>query len=365
MKRDRVIDICRGLAMIAVVLGHCGFPFTHELYTFHVPIFFVISGYLYFLKVDSLKELGGRIFQKFKRLYIPFVLFSSLFVITLNPSIKFFLYPTEDIINQYPDIAHTSIYQTLDTNDLIYSLLKVFAFSGGTNLSGAMWFLRVLFFALLIFELEHYLFKRCRALIHLVTVCNVVFFIIGYWLCKHNISLPLGLDVVATVMIFLSLGEEVRQMLRNQNTEKLNLIVLIGACIISCGTVFLCSKYEDVNIGVNQFNSPVVLLISTLCGFIFVYSLSLLILRSKCSRIFELVGKHTIAILGWHFLAFKVVNVFVAYLKGLPVQYISSFPTIAGACWIYYAAAGIILPLFIVSIYSFVRNKTELCQKSH
>ena len=40
------IDLAKGLAMILIIAGHAGHdPVDRFLYTFHVPVFFLISGY--------------------------------------------------------------------------------------------------------------------------------------------------------------------------------------------------------------------------------------------------------------------------------------------------------------------------------
>lgn len=54
MKRDKRIDIVRGLSMVLIVLGHSGFPKTSYIYLFHVSVFFIIAGWcLYKLGVRT------------------------------------------------------------------------------------------------------------------------------------------------------------------------------------------------------------------------------------------------------------------------------------------------------------------------
>ena len=45
-KRLTYIDIARGIAIICIVLGHLGNATINKIvFTFHVPIFFFITGY--------------------------------------------------------------------------------------------------------------------------------------------------------------------------------------------------------------------------------------------------------------------------------------------------------------------------------
>lgn len=80
MKNKRIdwIDVARGIAMICVILVHAEEHFLKPkvlavtkipIYTFHMPIFFFISGYLFSMK-DSFKEFFK---NKCRRILIPYV----------------------------------------------------------------------------------------------------------------------------------------------------------------------------------------------------------------------------------------------------------------------------------------------------
>lgn len=46
VKRDRSIDILKGILILLVVLGHSRVKFSHVIFWFHMPLFFIVSGYL-------------------------------------------------------------------------------------------------------------------------------------------------------------------------------------------------------------------------------------------------------------------------------------------------------------------------------
>ena len=75
MKRARLnyVDLAKGFAMLLVMLGHCkNTPKNLEvwLYTFHMPLFFALSGYTLNLKrFHSFKEFAV---NRFRRLIIPY-----------------------------------------------------------------------------------------------------------------------------------------------------------------------------------------------------------------------------------------------------------------------------------------------------
>lgn len=53
--RDEQIDFLRGGAMIFVLFHHSGFPLGGYILAFHMPLFFVLSGYL--------EQIGGGYYQ--------------------------------------------------------------------------------------------------------------------------------------------------------------------------------------------------------------------------------------------------------------------------------------------------------------
>ncbi len=85
-KRNITIDVIKAVAILLVILGHsiqygCGTeylesnaffqnPLFEYIYSFHMPLFAMISGYLFYYTVSkrNLKEI---IFNRIQRLFIP------------------------------------------------------------------------------------------------------------------------------------------------------------------------------------------------------------------------------------------------------------------------------------------------------
>ena len=96
-ERDYSIDILKGIGIILVIVGH-SIPWEHPLgqvnhfiYSFHMPLFFLVSGYLF--KKTSPREL----FKKdFKRLIIPYLWVSGIILLSfivkwiINPNYQIF-----------------------------------------------------------------------------------------------------------------------------------------------------------------------------------------------------------------------------------------------------------------------------------
>lgn len=67
-----------------MVIGHAGSPqLLHDyIYTFHMPLFFIASGY--FFSVKSISNKLQFFIKKIKGIYKPFVLCSILFLLLHN-----------------------------------------------------------------------------------------------------------------------------------------------------------------------------------------------------------------------------------------------------------------------------------------
>lgn len=79
------IDIAKGIAIFLMVCGHTGIPqnISRFIWSFHMPLFFIISGFLF----DSEKYFDIRtlIRKRIKTLVIPYITFSIIAFIGLYP----------------------------------------------------------------------------------------------------------------------------------------------------------------------------------------------------------------------------------------------------------------------------------------
>ena len=64
------------------------------------------------------------------------------------------------------------------------------------------------------------------------------------------------------------------------------------------------------------------------------------------AKILDFVGKHTLTVFTWHFLAFKIVSLVIIDIYGLPMERLAEFPVIGE-----YAARGGWLAYFFVAMF--------------
>lgn len=137
------IDIAKGFCIIAVILGHFHKPEWDFLYSFHLTVFFILSGYT--MKVTPVTTSFLK--AKFNRLMTPF--FLTCFAVT-----------GMDVINAVFKAKTPSIIAV--TEVLYKNIIKLFFASGGSGSMGtinfgkaigAIWFLPALFFAITITQI--------------------------------------------------------------------------------------------------------------------------------------------------------------------------------------------------------------------
>lgn len=84
-KTNRIayIDNAKGIGIILVILGHIYMNIEHlrVIYSFHMPLFYVLSGILLFAKKEYDKSLNTVLLKKFKNLFVPYLCFSGIYLL--------------------------------------------------------------------------------------------------------------------------------------------------------------------------------------------------------------------------------------------------------------------------------------------
>ncbi|AYG36898.1 acyltransferase [Lactiplantibacillus pentosus] len=196
-KRVMWIDVARGIAMLSVIVGHSLFYYVSSdvgryIYAVHMPIFFILSGYLYREKTYA-QELKGSV----KNLLLPYyatglVMIAVFFVAQLN---------TPWLIQNYP----------ASYNDLVSSIFygigadSRLPFPAHVDSIGAIWFLLAMMVALQLFNLiiiatQHMQAKRLVRPAIIVSMAVLGKLIAGFWL------LPLSMNAALFSLVFLYVG---------------------------------------------------------------------------------------------------------------------------------------------------------------
>ena len=131
MDRDITFDLMKGVAIIAMLCGHCIIPQTlhHFIYMWHMPLFFIVSGYFY--RTKPFKDFWH---GTYRSLLVPyaftcFVAFILAFVLNLE---------------NYQKI----IYGTFGISSAWLGSNAVVGYGG----NGPLWFLMALFWCRFIYD---------------------------------------------------------------------------------------------------------------------------------------------------------------------------------------------------------------------
>lgn len=286
--REKEWDILKGFLMISVVISHLDFGngVRHYIYAFHMPLFFLISGYFYH---PSTEGYGG-VRKRFKSLIEPY-----FFIILVNYIFWIILYSPANVLSPIVNIFWAN---TVD----------------GIPIAGALWFLTSLFFVYLIAYFLDKIADDRRRIFAIVSLA-----IIGALFRFVPFRLPLGLDCAIEGTAFFEIGyfmQRKRTLAFLIQSGKCKIIFLsIASLIISIPLIFVNGvvNFRDLKFAILPLTFINVLL--SLTAYL---GLSRLISISrykwiKCIQYeLQFVGRNTMVFLGFHQLArwfvIRIVN---------------------------------------------------------
>lgn len=199
-RKERVewVDMAKGIAMLLVIVGHTDFSIVrHFIYGFHMPLFFILSGYTYRCSTSN-NDFKRKTKKAFRHLFIP-----GAVLVVLSQLLHFFIQDYDGTVQQY----------------LLQSVKSLLFFSGveakfmGVSIDGvgAAWFFMSFFFARTLFDYLHLKLGECQRMV-LVAVLTLI----GVTIVKFT-WLPLSFDTSLAALIFIEAGH---QLSKNANYSK-------------------------------------------------------------------------------------------------------------------------------------------------
>lgn len=345
-RRDAKIDIIKGIGICLMVLGHSGCPITHFIYLFHMPIFFIASGYVfnqaYTENANTMKTL---IYKKIKSLWLPYAIVSIIYVALWNLFVKLGFY------NENP----------MTFSGIIKECSKIFVFKlVGGYMPSAFWFIRCLFITTVIYAFIDYGFhkfiKNDRKDIYHIIVSIILFYVACIMRTKQ-ISF-IQLDVAFSAYFLLALGG----ILKRLKVHEFQPTYCIVAFLLSLMILLVCNEAGSIEMVKGVYTSLWFYIVSSIAGWFLLLSISNIIINSSFfSNIFIYLGKSTIYILAFHFGAFKIISYVQIKIYNLPFEKLSSFPVIESKpfWWLLYAFTGLTIPLAIKGLTDFLIKLTN------
>lgn len=181
---DRIsyLDIAKGISIICIILGHLdSFAINRVVFTFHVPIFFLISGYF----IDDKLKITDFIKKKAKRLLIPYYI-TCLVIILLA---LYFGFHPGTIKGKLIYWLKASLYAAGSPHSKPFQIDQI----------GAIWFLWALFWGSIFLRIS----LAMRREIRIIFIGSL--FLIGYY-TRNLFWLPLSIQPGACSVLFLYIG---------------------------------------------------------------------------------------------------------------------------------------------------------------
>lgn len=211
--RIEYIDYYRAIGIVMMVMGHIGFGATFDkfIHAFHMPMFFLVSGFLY-KRTDS--KIYDVLIRKAKSLIVPYFVF-GVFQCILYGFIFGFSF------------------------EHYYHLL--FFNSDGIPIAGALWFLTALFFTDMVFLVC----DRYNLLILIPPISVLGCLLVTIW----DIMLPWSLNAALVGLGFYYLGDLLKKA-KNSRVYKLLFYSawIIPLSILNVGLIFV-NGYVNMRTG--------------------------------------------------------------------------------------------------------------------
>lgn len=275
--RIEVFDIAKGLGILLMVMGHTGFGmgFDKIIHTFHMPLFFFISGYFY--RPEKNKDFKKYLIHQINVLLVPYLIF-AIFYETLH-----YIYVGEISVQYFVKSVLSSNHNRIDV-------------------AGALWFLMALFSAKIIYNILEHKIKSISSL----TIVILVISLLSMTFRRYEIFLPLCLDSALSMLIVIHVGY-LFYIYRDQGLLH-KLSTLSPLLIIILSVLFFATGFanDHVNIRRNRYGIEVLYLISCFCGIILTMNLSRL-LSAPSHKFLKIINK-TLSFWGRESIVFLLIN---------------------------------------------------------
>lgn len=369
--RDLTLDLIKGIGIVLMVVRHARAPYSDFVLLFHMAIFFIASGYLYNRKYSkSLGNVKMFVVKKIRGLWLPYFLFTMLFVLLNNCFIKLNIYTDNPMFLEHEGLEYASLGQVYSIGNMLKSLIRAIWFGTGTQMGGAFWFFRVSFWVQVIYcIIDHIIIRIFKKEMWWIWIQGLisVLFLMGGWYCHvANLSLK-GFNTVLTVYCLLWIGNIIKQYNVMQIVEsRVPSFVLM---LFSFGVLILMKPFGYIALDGNNMENPLYFIVASFSGWCLLWVIAKIFQRINFigNKMISYISIHAVPIIALHFLAFKIVNAICVLINSMPPYMIASFPVLMynGAWWILYLFIGIFVPLIITMGCSVLFDATIKLIKHH
>lgn len=280
------IDQLKGFGIFLVVYGH-NFPFTEKyIYSFHMPLFFIIAG-VFHPSTQNYKYILKRI----KNILVPYFMWS------------FFLFLFWFILGRF--YGESVNYNLSAFNNFI----GIFYAQGGPSFMDwgiPMWFLPTIFLTFLTFYLIQLIRQK-----YLKLFCLLIVVILGFFLPRYfNFKFIWSLDVALVSLIFYAFGFQIKTFLAKP-IYRFHWLSVLTLFIIHLSLFNFNTKIDMYR---SNYGNEFLFILNGIIGTLFYIQLFRSIPKIK---VLSLMGKFTIPILALQIRALTFIKFCLIIIFGV------------------------------------------------
>lgn len=277
-KRIEWVDVVKGMAVPLIILGHTAQSqeIIAYVYSFHMPLFFLLSGYTSRRATDW-KTYGKHVWKDFFHLILPCILV-QLGIETVELWMK---------------VGSIQLLSWAKVTGTLYRLFWgcAWGWASGFPTVGMLWFFITMFWSKVIWEGIGLLFPKKDT-----AVCVFVS-LIGIWIGFDH-YLPQNLDIAMMVVLYYCIGNLVRRYQEEELYIKWKMPVFWAAL---CFWVYYAQQGVYLELAIESYPGIVVGILESICGsYVFCIFAQEVTENQICKRIFSFLGRHTLLIVLVH-----------------------------------------------------------------
>ena len=327
------VDVARGIAILCIIIGHLGnYNIARVVFTFHVPIFFLITGY--FTSTNGSDRDFIR--KKFNGLIVPYIC-TCIAIILLGTLESLIFYGPKNAIHTFLSWLYASVYGAGDPHTQPFYIKPI----------GAIWFLWATFWGCLFLKLSQKLRSRYRP----VFILSV--FLIGYY-TKNIIWLPFSIQAGCSAALFLYIGYiyKSNELHFKEMSSEIKTALLIFA-VITWG--FFIKDFQTFWLVHFDIGRGIIDIVGCLCACCVVLYISFLIQNKTTylSKGLAFIGKYSIFMLCIHIIELNLFpwNIIIRPLYRLGFSYELRLLVL------------ILCKFYLTITFTYICSKSDFCKK--
>ncbi len=274
------LDIAKGIAIILVIVGHTVenlSPLRHVIFSFHMPLFFILAGYTF-----KTKPMGQTLSSSLARLIVPYIML-------------FFVWQFTHYFMNHDAVA---LHDIADYALMFFFASGVYNPQLGIEPVGMSWFLVALFSARIMMNATQTLLEKKNVPYLAQGILYAALGCAGYFIgCQAHVFLPLSLDVSLIAMFMMWVGYVAKRtdFMRTFALRWWMVLIALAAWIISLMT-------SQLEMSARLYDPFVLALLGAFAGTLLCCQVSMLI--EKCTRLLKrglvFMGKNSMLIYCFH-----------------------------------------------------------------